>query len=127
DLLERLANLALGPGPDEARDLPAVAQKHQRRPKLHIEGTAQRTATAIRNFDMAHARMIGESRGQQRLGGATVSAPRAAKLDHGGTIEHVDRRARWLGRRIHIVHRHTIPAGVMSSSASGALTPRWYQ
>ncbi len=75
-------------------------------------------AAGVSNFDMAYTRMIGKGGGEQRLDGATISAPRAAKLEYGGPVEHVDLRARWFDRRIHFVHRHRI-AGCLTTKLSG--------
>src|SRR5688572_17140126 len=80
DACQRCAYLVRVVGTHDARDFPAFAQEHERRPELHAKRAAEAPARTVRYLDMAHSRMIRERRGKQRLRCAAVATPRVAEF-----------------------------------------------
>src|SRR5438876_8160080 len=106
DLGERLPDRLLLVRPHQPRGFLAVLQEDQRRPELDPERAPEALATRVRDLDVPHIRVLGESGPDQRLGRAAPAAPRAAELDHRGAFERVYFGALGLGFDVVSGHRH---------------------
>ena len=99
----------------QARGLATVGEEDERRPELDAERPTERLHASVFHANVANALVRGQRRGDQRLSGATVAAPRGAELEQGRPGERVDRGAgRFAGSRTrfgsHRVEREAICA-----------------
>src|SRR5438132_1019808 len=102
---ERFLDLVAVIRPHELRCLLAVAQEDERRPELHAEGAAKALAARVGDLDVAHARVLRDRLGDQRLRAPAPAAPRAAELEQRRSLERVDLGALGLDRGVIGAHQ----------------------
>ena len=95
----------------EASGFATVGEEDERGPELDAVRAAERLAAAVFDLDVANAGTRAQRARDQRLGGAAMTAPRAAELEQGRAGERVDGVASRLASGSIDLEVHGIPRG----------------
>jgi hypothetical protein len=93
---------------DQTSDLFPVVEKDQSRPHLYPERPFQTTSLAIFDLDMGYERISGESRIQQWLRRASMSAPGSPKLNDRRSFKCIDLSACRFHLCVNAAHCHQV-------------------
>src|SRR6478736_1534636 len=87
-------------GSHDAPDLHAILEIDQGRPQLHLEGTSERPALAIFDFDVPHSGTLAQCSGDISLRSLAIAAPARTELDDGRLRRCVDFLTSWFIHRV---------------------------